>query len=181
MTQAELSYQPARGPDGQLLDASEIAWYNDPDDPHPIEPMPIVQEGNVIIFIRVQWRLNFLSDQVGQRSRPAHSGAGARLAEAITAEKLDENGTSCCRFTLPRDAKASTKRKRPITDALRDNIIQVDTDVEDKDFTMSVSEGGTDDESRDLDSDDIDIGNFEVWPAPFMIRFKTNMYSIYSR
>jgi hypothetical protein len=30
--------QPALGPDGRLLDASEIKWYNDPDDTNPIQP-----------------------------------------------------------------------------------------------------------------------------------------------
>jgi hypothetical protein len=30
--------QPARGPDGQLLDASKLMWYNDADDAHPIQP-----------------------------------------------------------------------------------------------------------------------------------------------
>jgi hypothetical protein len=30
--------QPALGLDGQLLDASKIIWYNDPDDDHPIQP-----------------------------------------------------------------------------------------------------------------------------------------------
>ena len=49
MTQAELADQPAWGPDGQLLDASKITWYNDPDDPHPIQSVSGVQEGNVLI------------------------------------------------------------------------------------------------------------------------------------
>lgn len=29
--------QSALGPDGRLLDASEIKWYNDPDDTNPIQ------------------------------------------------------------------------------------------------------------------------------------------------
>jgi hypothetical protein len=37
--------QPALGPDGQLLDATEIEWYNDPDDAQPIQPASFVQEG----------------------------------------------------------------------------------------------------------------------------------------
>src|SRR5712672_4437922 len=49
MTQAELADQPARGPDGQLLDALKITWYNNPDDPHPIQLASGVQEGNVLI------------------------------------------------------------------------------------------------------------------------------------
>jgi hypothetical protein len=32
--------QPALGPNGQLLDATEIEWHNDPDDPRPIQPAP---------------------------------------------------------------------------------------------------------------------------------------------
>ena len=30
--------QPALGPNGHLLDASKIIWYNDPDDNQPIQP-----------------------------------------------------------------------------------------------------------------------------------------------
>jgi hypothetical protein len=30
--------QPALGPDGQLLDATKMVWYNDPDDAQPIQP-----------------------------------------------------------------------------------------------------------------------------------------------
>jgi hypothetical protein len=55
MSQAELADQPALGPDGQLLDASKIIWYNDPDDSNPIQPTPStssrVQEGEVLNFI----------------------------------------------------------------------------------------------------------------------------------
>jgi hypothetical protein len=29
--------QPALGSDGQLLDASKIEWFHDPDDPQPIQ------------------------------------------------------------------------------------------------------------------------------------------------
>lgn len=51
MSHVESADQPALGPDGQLLDASKIAWYNDPDDSHPIQPTPRVQEGDVFHFI----------------------------------------------------------------------------------------------------------------------------------
>jgi hypothetical protein len=104
---------------------------------------------------------HFLSGQVGQRSRPIRATAGTRLAEAIAAEKLDENGQSCRRFVLPRDAKVSAKRKRPTTDESRNNAI--DTDTEDETFVIPVSEGGCDDDSSDSDNDDIEIGNEEVW------------------
>jgi hypothetical protein len=170
MTQAESADQPALGPDGQLLDASKIAWYNDPDDPHPIPSTSKVQEGNVFYFIRFWRQLIFLSGQVGQRSRPIRATAGARLAEAIAAEKLDEYGSSCRRFIIPRDAKVSAKRKRPVTDASCDiggDAIQVDTDVEDKTFAISVSEGGCNDDSSDSESDGVEIGNEEVCLALF--------------
>ncbi|KAI0260399.1 hypothetical protein BGY98DRAFT_940781, partial [Russula aff. rugulosa BPL654] len=119
MSQAALADQPARGPDGQLLDASKIDWYNDPDDPHPIQPISRAQEG-----------------LVGQRSRPIRSTAGTRLAEVIAAEKLDEYGSSCRRFILPRDAKAPAKRKRPTTDMTHSDAIQVDSDPEDQTFAI---------------------------------------------
>jgi hypothetical protein len=74
---------------------------------------------------------------------------------------------SCCRFILPRDTKKPAKRKRPTTDELHgvggSDAIQVDTDMEDKTFTFSVSKGGCNDDSLDLDSNGIEIGNNEVW------------------
>ena len=38
--------QPARGPDGQLLDASKIIWFNDADDSQPIQPSSHMHQGN---------------------------------------------------------------------------------------------------------------------------------------
>jgi hypothetical protein len=35
--------QPALGPDGQLLDATEIEWFNDLDDARPIQPTSSMQ------------------------------------------------------------------------------------------------------------------------------------------
>jgi hypothetical protein len=49
--------QAALGPDGQLLDASKIAWFNDPDDPKPIQPCTTAMlstssvQGAVITFL----------------------------------------------------------------------------------------------------------------------------------
>ena len=76
MTQAESVDQPALGPDGQLLDASKIVWYNDPDDPQPIQSTSRVQEGDVFHFTTFWRQLIFLSGQVGQRSRPIRATAG---------------------------------------------------------------------------------------------------------
>ena|SRR5712671_6250365 len=169
MTQAELADQPALGPDGQLLDASKIVWYNDPDDPHPIQsastPSKVpVQEGNVLVKLYCVWQqLIHLSGQVGQRSRPTCATAGTRLAEAITTEKLDENGQSCCRFILRHDAKASAKHKRPTTnDSCGDAI---NTDMEDETFAVPVSEGGSDGNSLDSDVNEIEVGNEEVYKS----------------
>jgi hypothetical protein len=94
-----------------------------------------------------------------QRSRPIRAAAGARLAEAIAAEKLNEDGTSCRRF-IPRDAKASAKRKRPITDDSELPGDAIDTDTEDVTYAISVSEG--DDDLPVSDEDAIEIGNQEV-------------------
>jgi len=103
-----------------------------------------------------------LSGQVGQRSRPIHATAGIRLAEAIAAEKLDEYGQSCHCFILPQDAKVSAKCKQPTTNKLHGDVIQVDTNTDDKKFSISVSKGGCDDDSLDLDNNDIEIGNEKV-------------------
>lgn len=104
--------------------------------------------------------------RLGQRLRPIRTTAGTRLADALAAEKLNENGLSCRRFIQPRDAKASAKRKRP-TSATTDNLKlhgdAMDTDTEDKTFAISVSGGECDDDLSDSDSDDIEIGNNEVW------------------
>ena len=35
--------QPALGPDGKLLDASQIVWFHNPDDPNPMKPITISQ------------------------------------------------------------------------------------------------------------------------------------------
>ena len=161
MTQADSADQPALGPDGQLLDASKITWYNDPDDSHPIQSTSKVQEGAFTISLsHFGQQLMFLSGQVSQRSRPVHATAGTRLAEAIAAEKLDEYGLSCRQFICPRDVKASPKRKRPTADESHGNAIE--TDKEDQTFAISVSKGGCDDNSLDSDSDDIEIRNEKV-------------------
>ena len=111
----------------------------------------------------------FLSGQVSQRSRPIRSTAGARLADAIAAEKLDEYGSSCRRFILPR----STKRKRPAT--TESHCDAINTDPEDETFAISVSEGGSDDNSQDSDGNEIEIGNDEVWLISLLSSVRTNL------
>lgn len=107
----------ALGPNGQLLDASKIAWYNDPDDAQPIQPTvltepvpppptPSVQEGAIFKFVYV-WPTKYV---LSGRSCPHRAAAGARLAEAIAVEKLDEFGKPThaqCTIQL----RSSAKRK----------------------------------------------------------------------
>ncbi len=80
------------------------------------------------------------------------------------AKKLDEYGQSCHCFILPQDMKVSAKCKQPTTDELYGDVIQVDTDTEDKNlnFSISVSKGGCDDNSLDSDNNDIKNGNEEI-------------------
>jgi hypothetical protein len=111
----------------------------------------------------------FLPDRVGRRSRPVRSTAGTRLAEAIAAEKLDENGVSCRWFVLPRDAKVSAKRKRPIADGSHHDRDAIATDVEDETYADPVSEGGGDDDSSNSSDDDIEIRNDEVRIRLFLL------------
>ena len=42
------SDQCALGPDGKLLDVTEIVWVNDPDDPIPIEPIRQADVGDIL-------------------------------------------------------------------------------------------------------------------------------------
>ena len=47
------SDQCAVGPDGNLLDASEITWQHDPDDPTPVGPAPSVPKPTTLhVFFR---------------------------------------------------------------------------------------------------------------------------------
>lgn len=122
-----------------------------------------VQEGELLNFITIFQQLIFLSGGHGQRSCPICASTGMQLAEVIAAEKLNKYGLSCCRFILPRDAKASAKHKQPtIDESCGGEAIQVDTNTEDKTFTISVSEGKCNNNSLDSDSNKIEIGNEEV-------------------
>jgi hypothetical protein len=37
--------QPALGPDGKLHDTSQMEWFHNPDDPHPIQLITSTQSG----------------------------------------------------------------------------------------------------------------------------------------
>lgn len=142
--------QPARGPDGQLLDASKIIWFNDADDSLAIRPGSRMQQGsssfkhNLSAAAVPKYPLIF----PGQRSRPVRATAGARLAAAIAGEKLDEfdNPVQPYRRHLAQSLKHKTpaKRKQPVKN-------DANTDVDDTDFTASSAEDGSDDPSDDTD------------------------------
>ena len=82
--------QPALRPDGKLLDVSQIEWFHDPDDPQPMRPIAIPQ-GVVFIYLFWSWLSRLL---LGQHTCPVRirNTNGARMAEAIATEKLDEFG-----------------------------------------------------------------------------------------
>lgn len=128
--------QPALGLDGQLLDASKIIWYNDPDDDHPIQP---AQHGH------------------STRSSARVTTGSARLAAAIAAEKLDEFGNLLqphrrANAGQPCTSRAAPKRKRTITD-------DSGTDADDDNFTASSTDDASD---NDGDTDIMDISNEEI-------------------
>jgi hypothetical protein len=55
--------QSALGPDGQLLDASKIEWFNDPDDTHPIQPTSDVRHRrHGIVFLSALIHRSLLTD-----------------------------------------------------------------------------------------------------------------------
>jgi hypothetical protein len=144
--------QPALGPDGQLLDASEIEWFNDPDDAQPIQPISCMQGA---AFLHITLGTTKYSVWSGQRSRPVRATAGTRLAAAIAAEKLDEFGNpirvqSSTRRLKPRDP---VKRKRAAMDV-------DETDADDKNFSASSIEDGSDGNSDVMEISNEEVRNF---------------------
>ncbi|KAI0261413.1 hypothetical protein BGY98DRAFT_1104443 [Russula aff. rugulosa BPL654] len=138
--------QPALGPDGRLRDASEIDWYNDPDDNDLIQPTSVKQLGQHSTLTR---------------SRPVRAMTGTRLAEAIAAEKLDEFGKPLQSYhrrliqPIKHNSKPSVKCKR--TTGGGD-----ETDAEDQTYTSTVEDGLDDDEDDDDVSEVIEISNEEI-------------------
>lgn len=112
--------------------------------------------------------LIFLSDWPRQCSHPVHSTAGARLAKAIAAEKLNEYGLSICQFVQPlHDIKGLAEHKQPIASHIVFHsepleAFQDDSNPEDKSFAISVSDSINNDDLPDSDSKDIEISNEEV-------------------
>ena len=94
----------------------------------------------------------FILSESGLRSRPVRATAGARLAEAIAAERLDEFGNPITRRLNPSRLLSKRKRLSPDADG-------VDSDPEDKTFGDADGGSNSDDDS---DTDIMEIGNEEV-------------------
>jgi hypothetical protein len=67
---------PALRPDGQLRDASEIVWYNDSDDAHPIQPTSrSIQEGpGASLLLRITVHLGSTDNASCQVNAHVQSG-----------------------------------------------------------------------------------------------------------
>jgi hypothetical protein len=146
--------QPALGPDGQLLDASKIEWYNDPDDTHPIQPLLATSDAQHGTFFNcINSQVTILTDIFSARSS-ARTATGTRLAAAIAAEKLNEFGDP---DQLYRRRPAQPRNSRPsVAKRKRTAIEDVDTDADDDNFAASSTEDGSGD-------DDVVISNEEVF------------------
>jgi hypothetical protein len=151
--------QPALGPDGQLLDASKIVWFNDPDDDHPIQPTSDTHRGTVTNLLVTSERFicHHLAGHCTRSSARATTGS-ARLAAAIDAEKHDEFGNLLqphrqhASAGQPRNSRTTSKHKRTATD-------DADTDADDDDFNATSTDDGSD---NNADTDIMQISNDEV-------------------
>ncbi|RXW19302.1 hypothetical protein EST38_g6551 [Candolleomyces aberdarensis] len=83
------------GPDGRLLPASQITFYNDPDDPTPLPPV-------------VDMDMSPAQD-ASSRSHPQRSNAGSQMHQLICDKKLDDNNQLCLKF---RDTQCTSKAAR---------------------------------------------------------------------
>ncbi|KAF8460448.1 hypothetical protein DFH94DRAFT_678468 [Russula ochroleuca] len=84
--------QAALGPDGQLLDTSKIAWFNDPDDPKPIQPCTTATpstssvQGAVITFL--------LTTKRKQTADGAQPDADTDIEDKDFGDSLTESGSN---------------------------------------------------------------------------------------
>ncbi|KAL4258188.1 Zinc finger BED domain-containing [Pleurotus pulmonarius] len=120
------SDQCAVGIDGHLLDASQINFYNDPDDALPISG-PDMEQGR------------------GHRIK-----AIGRFKESITSDQLDEDGNPVQKpaRSQPRRSLATSKQAKKQTAKTKDaDAMAVDSDDEDDDFTPQCSDRESNDDS----------------------------------
>ena len=176
--------QPAVGPDGQLLDASKIEWYHDPDDAHPIQSIGKAHDdqGSIALVIYIEIMLaksGTLASVSGRRFRPVRLNTGAQLKEAIAEEKLDEYGNPTQLRAHRRQPKqprnpctSNSKRKRA------DEVVTGDagdTDPDDDDFNSNTSsDTGSELVDEDASLEVVEISNEEVWTSTSigsMVRF----------
>ena len=105
--------QCALGPDGNLLDASEIVWVNDPDDPMPVERLEPNQQADV------EGILPSSSSAVHPFFRsgppPATMVAGSRRSQRVphlSKRILDPDNSECPDVSKrPRPSLASSRQK----------------------------------------------------------------------
>ncbi|KAM6493884.1 hypothetical protein JOM56_010245 [Amanita muscaria] len=117
--------QCALGPDGTLLDASKILFYNDPDDETPLPPVPPAAPGR-------DRRVTVPASVPGcSHGRPSRARDTTRMKQILQAEKADDDGNVRSRSPTPtklQNRHASTKKTFPTS------VPADDTDIEDEDF-----------------------------------------------
>ena len=130
-----MSDQCTLGPDSQLLDASKIIFYNDPDNTTPLPPaLPSLP----------------VADNSHAPSCPGRTWNNTRMRQILQAEKEDDNRNP------PVKRQANKTKKLPSTSTPLDN-----TDVEDEDF-VSGRDVKLDSEDSEDSEDDVRIANEEV-------------------
>ncbi|KAM6489244.1 hypothetical protein JOM56_015295 [Amanita muscaria] len=99
--------QCALGPDGTLLDASKILFYNDPDDETPLPPVPPAAPGR-------DRRVTVPASVPGcSHGRPSRARDTTRMKQILQAEKADDDGNVRSRSPTPtklQNRHASTKK-----------------------------------------------------------------------
>ncbi|KAF8799534.1 hypothetical protein BYT27DRAFT_7263832 [Phlegmacium glaucopus] len=127
--------QPALGPDGQLLHASKIVWYNNPDDAHPIQPTSDAQH------------IQHASPQV------VHDWLQLKLNKF---GNLVQSHRHCASAGQPHNSHAAPKCKRMATD-------NPATNADDNNSTTSSADSSSDDGlDNNGDPDIMEISNEEI-------------------
>jgi len=136
------SEQCALGPDGKMLDASEIVWVNDPDDLMPTAP---IQQARV--------------DATAGNPPPAVMIAGSRRSARVprpSKRALDPDNVECLNVS---------KRPRP---SRQKHVIESDSDENDEECVGDDNRNGTDAEGgieTDVDSEVADIHSESIEEA----------------
>ncbi|KAM6489570.1 hypothetical protein JOM56_014989, partial [Amanita muscaria] len=154
------SDQCALGPDGKLLDASEIAWVHDPDDPTPIAP----SQQSIAIPVLAP-KVPSVHPFFHGGPAPAIMVAGSRRSGRVSQPSK--------RVLDPNNAERSDVSKRPRLVSHRNNIVESESDshdegcVEGSEAIVANGDGDretTDTEGAGLDTD-IESGMVDVEAA----------------